>query len=249
MIQTTNGVILRSTLFRETSRLLTFFTEDFGKIHTLAKGVRRRPDRFGSTFDLFSCNRIVFYERSRSDLQLLSQCDLIDPFVTIRSDLKKMAYGVYFTELVDRSTELGDRSGRMYALLLEALREVSKRERLEETARIFEVKLLSLLGLMPELSRCQECGGRIVIPPALSLRKGGLLCGRCVEDETGVLQISKGTLASLQHLLSSSWELAYRIRISRRCHEELREILKCFIDFHLDEKIHSRDFLKELETL
>ena len=251
MIQTTNAVVLRSSIFRETSQLLTFLTQDFGKIHTLAKGVRRLPFRFGSTFELFTCNRIVFYERRRSDLQLLSQCDLVDSFPPIRQDLKKMAYAVYFTELVDRTTEPGDRSGRMYRLLLEGLKGLSKTEFLEEVARIFEVKLLSASGLMPELARCQGCGGKVTPPSSLSLRKGGVLCGRCVgtHKEAGVFPVSKGSLIYLQRMVSSPWESSERIRISKSCTTELKEILKRFIDFHLEEKIHSRDFLEELETL
>lgn len=251
MIQTTNAVILRSTIFRETSQLLTFLTQDFGKIHTLAKGVRRKPSRFGSTFGLFTCNRIVFYERSRTDLQLLSQCDLIDSFPSIRADLKKTAYAAYFTELVDRATEPGDRSGRMYRLVLEGLRELSQTEFLEEAARLFEVKLLAVSGLLPELTHCQQCGGEGKAPFSLSLRGGGVLCGRCLNghNSSETLSLSRGSLIYLQRMASSPWGPADRIRLSQSCGLELKEILKRFIDFHLEEKIYSRDFLEELEAI
>ncbi len=219
MIQTTNAVILRSTIFRETSQLLTFLTQDFGKIHTLAKGVRRRPNRFGTTFQPFTCNRIVFYERSRSNFQLLSQCDLINPFPSIRADLKKTATAAYFTELVDRVTEPGDKSSRMYRLLLQALQELSTGERIQETARTFEAKLLSLSGVMPEWA------------------------------DLKTLPLSKGTLRYLKQMISSPWETACRIRISQGCGTELKDVLKRFIDSHLEEKIYSRDFLEELERL
>lgn len=246
MIQTTDAVILRSNIFRETSQLLTFLTQDFGKIHTLAKGVRNRPDRFGSTFELFSCNRIVFYERNRSGLQLLSQCDLIDPFPPIRPSLEKTACALYFIELVDRMTAWGDRNKRLYSFLLEGLRQLSKEIRIREMTRIFEVKLLSLSGLMPEVSRCQRCGGKGGEPFVFSFRKGGILCASCLSGEDPALPLSRGTLASLQHIASSPWERASRIRISQKAHAELEEILRRFIDFHLDERIRSRDFLKEL---
>lgn len=249
MIQTTNALILRSTLFRETSMLFTFLTPDFGKMMALAKGVRKHLHRFCSSFDLFSCNRIVFYERSRSALQLLSQCDLLEPFQAIRSDLRKLAYAVYFTELSDRSTELGDRNGRLYTLLLETLRELSKREAVEETARIFEMKLLSLSGFLPEFSHCQQCGGALTVRCAFSFQKGEILCNRCSRKGPSVLEVSKGTLVSMRHMATSPWELAYRMRISERAHEELDGILKRFLEFHLDEKICSRDFIEELETL
>ena len=248
MIQTTDAVILRSTLFRETSQLLTFLTPDFGKIFVLAKGVRRHPRRFSSTFNLFTCNRIVFYERSRSNLQLLTQCDLLDPFPAIRKDLKKTAYAAYFSELVDRSTEPGHQPTPLYTLLLEALRQLAKRELLEETARIFEVKLLLLSGLMPELSQCQACRGPVTKRVALSLERGGFLCERCFQKGKGMFELSKGTLVSIRHIATSPWSLAYRMRMLKDSREELKESLKRFIDFYLDEKIYSRVFLKELEA-
>ncbi|MFH1858010.1 MAG: DNA repair protein RecO [Candidatus Omnitrophota bacterium] len=249
MIQTTNALILRSSLFRETSQILTFLTQDFGKIHTLAKGARRGAHRFGSTFELFTCNRIVFYERRHSELQLLSQCDLVDSFPAIRADLKKTAYAVYFSELVDRATAAGDRSGPTYTLFLEALREASQRATLEETARIFEAKFLSCSGWMPEFSQCLRCRGALTLRCALSLRKGGTFCERCSKGEEGLLGLSRGTLVSIRHLVEVPWELAYRMRMSRQGREELKETLKRFIDYHIDEKIMSRDFLKELEKL
>ncbi|MBI4435858.1 MAG: DNA repair protein RecO [Candidatus Omnitrophica bacterium] len=249
MIQTTDAVILRSERFRETSRLLTFLTPDFGKIHTLAKGVRRQPSRFGSTFQLFTCNRIVFYERKRSGLQLLSQCDLINPFSPIRSDLKRTACAVYFTELVDRATEPADPNGRLYALLLRALRDLSEKEDLREIVPLFEVKLLSLSGLMPELTRCQGCREKITAPCALSLQKGGILCDLCSKKEKGLLQLSMGILESIRHMASSPWELAHRIRIPEKNRGELTQMLRQFIAFYLDEKIRSRRFLEEVESL
>jgi len=211
--------------------------------------VRRSPGRFGSTFQLFTCNRIVFYERSRSGLQLLSQCDLIDPFSPIRLDLKRTAYAVYFTELADRATEPGDANGRLYALLLRALRDLSEKEDLGEIVTLFEVKLLSLSGLMPELTRCLGCRGKIAATGALSLQKGGVLCDLCSRNGKGLLQLSMGTLESIRHMATAPWKLAHRIRIPEKSREELTELLRQFIEFYLDEKIRSRRFLEEVESL
>lgn len=249
MIQTTDAVILRSTLFRETSQLLTFFTQEFGKIFTLAKGVRGRSPRFGSTFELFSSNRIVFYERGRSHFQLLSQCDLLDSFPSIRSDLHRTAYAVYFLELLDRFTEAGDRNQSLYLLLLEALRELSEKNDPEKSARLFEIKLLALCGLMPDLSSCQKCRGPITRTLTLRAQRGGVLCMNCFKGESQNFTISKGTLLSMRQMASSPWRMAHRIRMSRSFSEELEETLKRFIDFYLDERIFSRDFLKEVEAL
>ncbi len=249
MIQTTDGVILRSGTFRETSQLLTFLTQDFGKIHTLAKGVRRLPKRFASTFELFTCNRIVFYERRLSGLQLLSQCDLIDSYASIRSDLQKTACAVYFLELVDRATELGDPSHSLYALLLSALKTLSVRKTASDVLRLFEVKLLVLSGLFPEIFCCQQCRQKVAYSCSLSLHKGGILCRRCEKGEKDCLPLSRGTLESLRHMAASPWPFASRLRILQKGRKEVETVLTHCIDFYLDEKIYSRDFLKGVGVL
>jgi len=87
MINHTEGIVLKTLDFRETSRIATFFTKHHGKIKGVLKGVRKDSKKFGSSIDKFTVNNIVYYEYTRSDLHLISQCDLtqfktIAPLIT-----------------------------------------------------------------------------------------------------------------------------------------------------------------------
>jgi len=122
MIRTTDALILRSESFRETSRILVFFSRDYGKLVTLAKGVRRQEGRFVSPLDPLTHNRIVFYERPRTGLHLLTQCDLVEGFLGLRRSLEAMACSFYFAELANRVAQPGVKEERLFSLLLESLR-------------------------------------------------------------------------------------------------------------------------------
>jgi len=76
VIAHTKGIVLKSIDFRETSRIATFFTKNYGKVQGVLKGIRKDFKKFGSSVDRFSVNDIVYYQYSRSDLHLISQCDL-----------------------------------------------------------------------------------------------------------------------------------------------------------------------------
>ena len=83
MIVSTQGIVLKSFDYRETSKIATFFTKDHGKVKGVLKGIRKDSKKFGSHIDKFSVNDIVYYRYSRSDLHLISQCDLKQYFFHI----------------------------------------------------------------------------------------------------------------------------------------------------------------------
>src|SRR3989338_2370005 len=66
MILKTEAIVLKSFAFRETSRIATFFTKDYGKVKGVLKGIRSNPRKFGSYLDKFSVNDIVYYQYRRS---------------------------------------------------------------------------------------------------------------------------------------------------------------------------------------
>ena len=56
----TLAIVVRAYDFSETSRVVTLFTEEFGKITALAKGCKRPKSPFESALDVLTLSRIVF---------------------------------------------------------------------------------------------------------------------------------------------------------------------------------------------
>ena len=76
-IQKTEGILLRRQDLRETSLILTFYTRDFGKVKGIVRGVRGpRSACGGGNMEIFALDEVVFYERRKSDIFTISQCDL-----------------------------------------------------------------------------------------------------------------------------------------------------------------------------
>src|SRR3989338_11065325 len=98
-IQTTEALVLNRREFRETSILATFYSKDFGKIKGILKGIRGEKARWGSSTELFSLNKIVFYEKTKGEFNNITQCDLTDGFFGIRKRLNAIAYASYLSEL------------------------------------------------------------------------------------------------------------------------------------------------------
>ncbi len=102
-IYRTHAVVLRRHNIGEADRVLTLFTPTHGKVRAVAKGVRRLKSRLAGHVELFS--RVdVLLAHGRS-LDIVTQAEVRDPFLSLRDDLWKAAYASYVAELVDRFAE------------------------------------------------------------------------------------------------------------------------------------------------
>ncbi len=121
MIPKTEAIVLRSFDYRETSRIITMYTKEQGKITCVFKGIRRDPRKFGSSVDKFTINHLVYYHYRRGDLHLASQCDIKQFYFQIRSDYKRNMAASYMCELVDIIMQPSDVNKRVYGLMFRFL--------------------------------------------------------------------------------------------------------------------------------
>ena len=154
-IRTTEAVVLKTRPFRNASLIVTAYTKDFGKIQGLAKGIKLRCDRKDTTHHCYleplTLDKIVYYEKSRSGLHLLTQSDLLNQFQPIRHDLGRLAAASFMLELVDKGTQLEDANGRIFELLAGSLGRLCEGGNdFGETLLFFQMQFLKLSGFMPK---------------------------------------------------------------------------------------------------
>ncbi len=244
-IQKTEGILLRKAHLRETSLILTFYTRDFGKIKGIVRGVRGpRGSCGGANMEIFALDGLVFYERKRSDIFTISQCDLLDFFGPVRASLEKLAYAAYLAELMDSVTALGDKNTEAFDLLLNSLKLLAGECSSKRVARIFEIKLLHLLGLMPTLEICANCGDKVDGPARFSFRHGGLICKKCLQSDREARPILQGTIKFIEHIRLLPYERVARIKVASEVGHELERTLRKFLDYHIERRLKTVEFLK-----
>lgn len=247
-IHKTDAIILRTRPYKETSLIVSFYTKEFGKINGLAKGVKRPKARYASLFQLFSLNQIIFYERKEADLVTITQVDLKDSFEPIRANLSKTAFASYLSELTDEVTQAQDKNEKLFQLLFLVLKLLSenKEEEAERLVRIFEVKLLILVGLMPALATCVGCSKKIPHTARFSLSLGGAVCPDCFSKDPQAQPIAKGTTSTIIYLQKASLKEALRLKFTAKVAEELKSILNNFIEFQLEKPLKTISFLQSI---
>jgi DNA repair protein RecO (recombination protein O) len=246
-VQKTRGFILAREDLRETSISLTAYTRDFGKLKLISKGVRTPGEKFIAAYELFALDDIVFYERKKKGFYLLSQCELVNFFPEVRRTLARLSYATYFAELVNYVTELGEVNHKLYELLLNCLELLSGNASPKRVARIFEIRLLTLLGLMPRLRTCASCG-RILEKgnSRFSISSGGALCEKCFAKDRRARSLLAGTVNFISDIEELPFNRVKHIKVTKRVGGEVESLLKSFINYHLDVKPKSMEFMEKI---
>ncbi|MDO8722485.1 MAG: DNA repair protein RecO, partial [Syntrophales bacterium] len=98
------AIVLRAIDYGESDRIVTFYTADFGKIKGIAKGAKRSSKRFANVLESFSCLQLLFSMRNYDGLALIEEGKVLNHYIGIRSDLKKILYVSYMLDITDQFT-------------------------------------------------------------------------------------------------------------------------------------------------
>ena len=138
----TEAVVIRQADFSESSRVVTFFTRDWGKISTVAKGGRRLKGPFEAALDLLTVCRIVFIRKLSTSLDILTEAQLVSRFRPNGRDLVSLYGGYYVAELLSNLTEEYDPHPNLYDQTAQTLSHLAEDPNPRESNLRFELNLL-----------------------------------------------------------------------------------------------------------
>jgi len=242
----TDAVVLGHRNLGEADKVLTLFSPDKGKIHVVARGVRRPRSPILAGTQLFCYSNFLILENK--SLDSISQCEIKESFFRIRQSLEAVAYGLYFAELLRASTPLEDKNKQLFDFFLKTMYLLQESENPEVLSRIYEIKLLALNGFTPELFRCVNCGKKNFDIIYFSPSMGGILCRDCIEKDKKAVNITTDTLNVMRKMLTKTYEELEDIEIKEYTKQQLQEILELFIEYHIDKKLKTTQFIKDVQS-
>ncbi len=249
----TEAIVLRTRPIGEADVIVTFYTRAEGKVEASARGARRPRSRLMGCIQPFTHEQAMFF-RGRG-MDSLSQGEILDSFRGLREDLFRMAYGSYILELADLSAPERQAHDELFELLLGALRLMAalpvklpdpKLEELEKITRVFELRLMRILGYEPQLQGCVACGGKLPSNLRFSATLGGVLCPNCFSRDPQALTVGRGTVETMRALLIWPWPRLAQVQYHGEIENQLKRLLRAYIDFRLERRLKSLDFLETL---
>ena len=146
----TTGLVIRLADFSESSKVVTLFTRDFGKISAIAKGGKRLKGPFETALDLLAESRLVFIRKSSGGLDILTECQLMARFRPPERNLNCLYGGYYIAELLAGLTEDYDPHPILYDEAVIALRRLTEESDFRWPVLRFEVITLREIGHLPD---------------------------------------------------------------------------------------------------
>ena len=245
------GIILKRNNWGETDKTLTIFTRQRGKVRVLAKGVRRVHSRRAPNIELFNHSKLFFHESKETNI--LAEADTVTSFNNLKSDLNKISYAYRIAEVIDHFFPEATDSAGLFELILDCLETMdasgdSISIRLTSTAT--ELKLLAHAGFRPQLFVCSKCSRALIEQThLLSPEHGGLIDRGCNGEMTLSKPVSVEAIKLLRFLMDSPWEEVVKLRVSESVSKEVDQALSFYLEYILEEKLRSTNFINKVESL
>ena len=146
-VESTEAILIRKRNFRDTSLIVSWCTESFGCVQTVAKGARRPKSPFAGKLDLFFEAEISVVRSRKSDLHTLTEVVLKNPFPGIRSNYLRTRGAAYFVELIEICTERDHREPELFELLRRAFGYLDANNPTTRAVAHFETELARIAGV------------------------------------------------------------------------------------------------------
>jgi DNA repair protein RecO (recombination protein O) len=244
MLQKCEGIVIRSTDYGESNKVVTLYTRELGKVGVMARGAKKPNSRLSAITQLFTHG--YFLMQKGSGLGSLQQGEIISSLRSIREDIFLTAYSSYIVELTDKSTEDRKSNPYLFELLYQTLNYINEGYDPDVLMNIFELKILNVLGLHPILNQCTICGstdGNF----SFSIREGGLLCHRCLDKDPYHFKITPATVKLLRIFYYFDLNRLGTISIKDETKAELRKIIWTYYDDYSGLHLKTKKFLNSIK--
>jgi DNA repair protein RecO (recombination protein O) len=148
MIQKTRGIVFRFTKFRETSIIVTIFTEKFGVQSYIVNGVRsKKASNKIALYQPLTLLTLVVYHREQANIERIKEAQCLYPYDTLLTDIKKSTVAMFLTELLNKTVKEEVHSGDLFTFICDSFIAFDKLQHdFENFHLLFMMKLARYLG-------------------------------------------------------------------------------------------------------
>lgn len=229
-----NGIIIAENNMGDFDKMLTILTPNLGKIGCSARGARRPKSLLLSGTQFLCFGEYMLFKGG--DTYTLNSCETIELFYNIRTDLDKLTYASYITKIISDVTTENQNSYNTLKLFLNTLYTISETDKdLEFVTSVFKLRILKILGFLPNVNCCTTCGTKENITH-FSIIDNGIKCEACSKQDTGAIKISEPTLNALKYIMKADPKKIFSFMLSENCLKELELVSRIYLNEKLEKE-------------
>ncbi|RTE07725.1 DNA repair protein RecO [Paenibacillus whitsoniae] len=245
MLQSVQGIVIRTMDHGEGNKIVRLFTPELGKVSVMARGAKKVKSKHAAVTQLFTYGDFVFFKQ-RGQMGSLNGAEIIEAHHALREDLHKSAYASYLTEMTDRM--FGDDEGGHYFFeqLRAGLAAIEEGKDMQIVVHLYEMKMFGLAGYLPVTDSCVSCGGTdgiISFSPTL----GGLLCMRCRHKDPSAIAVGEGAQKLLKLFPRMDMRRLGSVQVKEETKQQLKTCMRTYMDTHIGVHWKARGFIEQME--
>lgn len=245
MPKQSEALILRTYPFHEADLLVTLFTRAEGKIRGVAKAAKRSRRRFGGALEPLTHVIAHWEEKEKQELARLDSCDILASPLVAEMTYPRVVALSYVAEVIDQLLPDREPSDDIFRLALSVIKHLEAGA-VWMPLTYFDLWIVRLIGLLPDLSHCVSCGATLNGSRAyFHALADGLLCSRDKRLAGSEMSAESRVLAAemfrapLESFSDAPWP--------RQRGADLRKFLAQRIQRHIEKKLVTAGMLEKIE--
>ena len=239
MLATTEGIVLHTIKYGESSVIATIYTRDFGRQSYLVNAAhgKHSKNKAGILQPLFLVDIVAYYKQSR-DLNRVKELKSNQNYQNLSFDIVKSTLAIFIAEMLYRSIHEQESYPEMYDFIKHALLYLDLMEAGMANFHIyFLYRLTEYLGFLPELKR-------IGFQNWFDMKKGAVVHAQ----PSHPYYANKDVTENLINLSGLKLHEIDQFKITRKMRDDLLAAIVEYYQLHFDDsgEIKSLNILREV---
>ena len=236
-----NAIVVKVSQSGENDKLLTLLSPEEGKLTVIAKGVKSLKHQSRNACAPLCYSSFVL-KKLRDGFYSLVSAELNESFRTLSEDVVLLSYGTYFASLSEMCVQQGIGAEEEVRLLLNTLYVLCKRSDSAPLIKaVFELKLMELIGIIPEFSPECPCGEKAMY---FSVSEGEVRCNEHKTEDS--IFINPAQLKLATYITEASLKDALFCEYDMEVSASLSALTEPFLRYHLGNLPKSLDYLHQI---
>lgn len=237
MLTSTDAVVLGARKYSDSSKIITYYTKDDGRLTAIAKGARSAKNKYGNSLEPLSICRISYYKKENRDMQLLSGADTLKNLRLIYESQEHLLFGLAILESVNRTANANEKNEELFNMLVKSI--ILLNENIENPFSLFvhfQLQLAEILGFGLELTRdilYMESEEDTGTGYSVSLQNGGIINARNTQSKDS-FRLNAGIINRLIKISGDIPENSSGIWFSEKTKSLVVNFLSQYFGYHLD---------------
>lgn len=246
MIINAEGIVLRQRKISNNRRIIVLFTKQYGRLSAGTSITEKGKSRAALALRPFTYAEYDIFKGRES--YSINSAQVIQSYYSIGEDINRYMTAAAFLQYLEKVLDEGHAMPSLFNLCTEFLDSISKTKSGAETLLFaFIVKSLRMLGVMPEIGCCVNCGKNLsefARPYMFSVSAGGVICPDCAEEERQgghalIYSPSFDIIDVFRYFESKPLQTFEKVTLKREDAAVIREILANYTERYLDADVLS----------